>query len=298
MGSQLLTSIIIVTFNNLEYTKDCVDHVFLYTDRPYELIIVDNNSTDSTKKWLEKLSVDKCLCQGVITKFNQENTGFARAVNQGLEIARGEYVFLLNNDLILTKEWLSHLLAHFTWAPGAGIVGPIGSGLGGVQDYVQFYGYINYKYPPDNNLQQFAGEVYRKYQGHYTEAKALSGSCMLISRQVINTIGGLDPELFLSGDDADYSLRARMAGFRLYVAEDTFVHHHCHTTFKSLDGSLRKKFCDDSWSHFNKKWHRILSGIFSNKEPTWADLFVNEKPFYYGGLAKGRREHFINKQSR
>lgn len=85
-----LTSIVVVTHNQLAYTRMCVDSVLLRTDESFELIFVDNGSTDGTVEYLRSLSTAKTL-------FNTENRGFAPAVNQGLQVAQGEQVVLLNN---------------------------------------------------------------------------------------------------------------------------------------------------------------------------------------------------------
>src|SRR5208282_584490 len=86
-----LTSIVIVTHNQLEYTRQCLESIHRLTDEPYELIIVDNASTDSTVDYLRALP-------GVKVIANDTNRGFPAAVNQGIAIALGRQVLLLNND--------------------------------------------------------------------------------------------------------------------------------------------------------------------------------------------------------
>ncbi len=127
-----LISIIVLTFNQLETTKQCVDSLIKYTQNPYELIFVDNGSTDGTKKWIEefgRLHTD-FNCR---TIFNKKNLGFAKANNQGIRIAKSDHIVLLNNDTILTEGWLSGLINCAESDPQIGLVGPMTNEAAGVQ---------------------------------------------------------------------------------------------------------------------------------------------------------------------
>ena len=88
-----MTSIVILTFNKIDYTIKCIESIRKYTSLgSYEIIVVDNASTDGTKEWLK--------AQGDIIKiFNKENLGFPKGCNQGIEIATGNEILLLNNDV-------------------------------------------------------------------------------------------------------------------------------------------------------------------------------------------------------
>jgi len=99
-----LTSIIIVTHNELAFTRMCLESVRFFTDEPYELIMVDNGSTDGTVEFL-RASGDVRLIE------NAGNRGFPAACNQGILASRGEYILLLNNDVIVTTGWLRRMLA-------------------------------------------------------------------------------------------------------------------------------------------------------------------------------------------
>ena len=91
-----MTSIVILTYNKLNYTKKCIESIRKYTCKEsYEIIVVDNASTDGTIEWLKTQS-------DIITIFNKENLGFPKGCNQGIEIAQGSEILLLNNDVIVT----------------------------------------------------------------------------------------------------------------------------------------------------------------------------------------------------
>ena len=101
---QRKTSIIILTYNNLPLTKACLESIYHYTEKDtYEIIVVDNNSSDDTRTWLlEQTSLKLIL--------NTENKGFPKGCNQGIQIANQENdILLLNNDTIVTENWLKNL---------------------------------------------------------------------------------------------------------------------------------------------------------------------------------------------
>ena len=103
-----LTSIIIPCWGQLEFTRQCLAALKSHTRRPWELIIVDNGSTDGTPDYLAGVSDMASMPVTVIT--NATNRGFPAAVNQGLKAARGEYLVLLNNDVVVTDGWLEQLI--------------------------------------------------------------------------------------------------------------------------------------------------------------------------------------------
>jgi GT2 family glycosyltransferase len=117
-----LTSIVVLTFNQMKYTKECVKSIQAHTPEPHEIIFVDNRSTDGTLKWLRKL-VAKHDHYTLIE--NPENFGFARGCNQGIRASAGEFVLLLNNDVVVTDHWLSGMLECIESDSDIGIVGPM-----------------------------------------------------------------------------------------------------------------------------------------------------------------------------
>jgi GT2 family glycosyltransferase len=114
--AQVVLSIVVLAWDNLEYTQRFVESVRQHTDVPYELIIVDNGS-----KWEPAHYADAAADHPIL---NDDNLGFARGMNQGLEVARGEYVAFCNNDTVLPEAWASTLLETATAHPNAAIVVP------------------------------------------------------------------------------------------------------------------------------------------------------------------------------
>jgi glycosyltransferase involved in cell wall biosynthesis len=109
------TSIIIPCWNQLEFTRQCIASVLRHTRGMWELIIIDNGSTDATAGYLANLRDAAPLPVTLIS--NSKNLGFPAAINQGLGCARGEYLVLLNNDVVVTEGWLEQLIALVSIAP-------------------------------------------------------------------------------------------------------------------------------------------------------------------------------------
>ena len=107
LSVDIQTSIIIPVYNKLEYTRQTIDSIFLRTQTNFELILIDNNSNPETKSYLLDLSRENSNVK-VIT--NEENLGFPKAINQGLEEATGKYVVIANNDIIVNKDWLNRFM--------------------------------------------------------------------------------------------------------------------------------------------------------------------------------------------
>src|SRR5271165_6673823 len=104
-----LASVIVPCWNQLEFTRKCISALFRQTGGSWELIVVDNGSTDGTGSYLAGVQDSSPVPVTVIA--NATNQGFPAAINQGLEFARGEFLVLLNNDVVVTDGWLAQLIA-------------------------------------------------------------------------------------------------------------------------------------------------------------------------------------------
>ena len=240
-----LTSIIILTHNGLEHTRRCLASIEDNTPEPHELIIVDNGSTDGTVEYLRDYA-NKHEQVRVIA--NSTNRGFAAGNNQGLALARGEHVLLLNNDTVVTEGWLGRMLALLDRYPEVGLVGPVSNYVSGAQ-LVPKVPYRN-----GQEMHRFARQWAREHAGESQEVTRLVGFCLLMRRSVIERVGGLD-ERFGSGnfEDDDFCLRAAIAGFRARIARDAFVHHEGSQTFKEAGIDYRANM-QRNWRLFKAKW--------------------------------------------
>ncbi|MFO0899240.1 MAG: glycosyltransferase [Pirellulales bacterium] len=218
MAAYPLTSIVIVTWNELHYTRQCVESIIEFTDEPYELIFVDNGSGDGTADYLQGIP-DARLIR------NSTNRGFPAAVNQGIGVARGRQIVLLNNDCIVTTGWLRRMLDALSSDGRIGLVGPCTNYTAGRQC-------VGIGYDSLSDLDGFAWQRAQLHASLRLECSPLCGFCLLIRRTVLETIGGLDERFGLGTcDDDDFCVRAERAGYRLVAACDAYVHHFGSKTF-------------------------------------------------------------------
>ncbi|MGQ9646094.1 MAG: glycosyltransferase [Thermodesulfobacteriota bacterium] len=234
-------SIVVLTFNELEYTKRCVENIRKHTPEPHEIIFVDNGSKDGTVKWLKKLIQENPNFKLIE---NKTNLGFAKGCNQGIAASSGEYILLLNNDVLVTEGWLSGMIECLNSAPEIGVVGPMTNHISGPQKVP------HPDYGPIDRLDRYAEAFREKYRYRRIPATRIVGFCMLFRRKLVEQIGFLD-ETFGSGnyEDDDFCLRASLEGYKNLIAGDVFVHHYGSRSFIgngiNYDASLaanRKKF--------------------------------------------------------
>lgn len=240
-----LTSIIILCHNQLGFTVQCIKSIFRHTPEEIELIFVDNGSTDATPDYLASLAAAHSNVK-VIT--NKKNLGFAAGVNQGIMAASGDYILLLNNDVIVTSGWLGRMLECVNLDKRIGLVGPVSNFVAGIQRVTD----------PEYdvaNLDEYARMHSRKYAGLTQRTVRIIGFCMLIKRQVIDKIGGFDVTFGVGNfEDDDFCLRAGLAGFRIFIARDVFIHHYGGATFKGANIDYQRLMMENA-RKFKVKWN-------------------------------------------
>jgi glycosyltransferase involved in cell wall biosynthesis len=265
-----MASIIIPCWNQLSFTRLCVASLFRHTRRPWELIAIDNGSTDGTSTYLAGIQDAAPVPVTIIS--NARNVGFPAACNQGLKVARGDYLVLLNNDVVVTEAWLNQLvaLAEIT-TDGTSTTEHTGSAeqeTEGGRKRREVIGLVgpmsNYAAPPQlvgnvtyadmDQMQVFASRWRDEHRGQWFTAGKLSGFCLLMKRSVYEAIGGLDERFGLGFfDDDDLAERARHAGFELAVAHDLFIHHFGSRTFAGA-GINADRLLQENSHRFAEKW--------------------------------------------
>ncbi|MBP8975132.1 MAG: tetratricopeptide repeat protein, partial [Bacteroidetes bacterium] len=250
------TSIIIITYNNLSYTQECLSSVLQYTDTPYELIVIDNNSSDGSQDWLREFAATHNSCQLIL---NSENLGFPHGINQGLRQAKGEYVVLLNNDTVVTDGWLRNLIKVAQKNQKIGLVGPMTNSISGPQlDKTAWYVTLTH-------MRQHAKRTSELYRDVIYEATRLRFFCVLITRKALEVCGGLD-ERFSPGncEDDDYCLRAQLAGFSVVIARNVFIHHYGSKSFTISGSRNYHDLIEKNKEKFRGKWGIQIEDIGSS----------------------------------
>ena len=221
-------SIVVVTFNNLLFNRMCLESVLAdATLENYEIVAVDNGSSDGTVDYLRELSE---LNPRVRVLLNEYNRGFAAACNQGLAAAYGKFLLLLNNDTIVPAESLGRLIGRLD-DPSVGMVGPVTNRCGNEAQ-------IETAYETWGDLMEFAQHRVHSHRHREFEIPMLAMYCVAFRRDVYEQIGALD-ERFETGlfEDEDYCTRLDLAGYRLVCMEDVFIHHFGQASIGKLASS-------------------------------------------------------------
>lgn len=232
-------SIIILNYNGEKFIKKTLESVLAldYPPENYEIIIVDNASTDKSVEIIQDLAHQKdhkstasVDCgPSICSIFLSENVGFAGGNNMGIKKAVGKYVVLLNNDCIVDKNWLKELV---TAAEKDEKIFAINSKIylgatnkiqnAGIRifpnGYAQDIGAI-----PNNKVQDYAED-----KGQYDKVKEIDAACgaaVLYRKSILNKIGLLDESFFLYYEDVEISERAKKHGFKVVYAPKAIVHH-------------------------------------------------------------------------
>jgi GT2 family glycosyltransferase/tetratricopeptide (TPR) repeat protein len=207
-----LLSVVMPNLNGFPHLERCIATFRATTPRPYQLIVIDNGSTDGSLEWLRAQPDVELLEMG-------RNIGAPAARNRGLVLARGEHVLLCDNDVLFTPRWLARMLGHLHAWPDVGMVGP-------VADYVVPWQKVKRDPSPEDTLESFAESVHVENAGQYSDTDQLILFFILARRETIARIGAIDPRYGKWGyEDNDWTLRARRAGYRMRIARDCFIMH-------------------------------------------------------------------------
>lgn len=268
-----LVSIVMLSWNAPEYTKTALESIRAYTAGEYEVIIVDNGSGSETTQWLHSLIDTQTPDHRVRVIFNATNRGYAGGNNQAMAAARGEYVVLLNNDVVVTEGWLDGLLGAFDRIPALGISAPRSNIVAGDQVV------LDASYTNLDQMHQYAAGRRARYRGRGYMTDRAIGLCLCIDRRVIEEIGGIDERFGVGNfEDDDFCMRVRAAGYRIHVCDDVFIHHFGSKTFAAnkVDWSATMR---ENWSKFAAKWDLPAQQVDGGYQPQPAIRrgFVREK---------------------
>ena len=212
-----IASIIIPVFNKVELTEQCLVHLAeVTTDVSYEVILVDNASTDRTGAFLATLRGDIRMIR------NEENLGFAKACNQGAGAARGRYLVFLNNDTIPCKGWLRALIDEVETHPETAIVG---SKLLYPDGTIQHAGVVFSRdvFLPYHLYRGFPAET--PAVNHRREFQCVTAACMLVRPDVFTAVGGFDEEYRNGFEDVDLCLKIGERGGRIVYQPRSVLYH-------------------------------------------------------------------------
>ncbi len=244
-----LVSIIVVTMDTPEMTGLCLESLVRHTKVPHEFIVVCNGPGRGIKNRLKKF-------RGIQILQNKKNLGYTKAANQGAVRAAGKFLCFVNSDAIVPARWLERLLKPAS-LPGVGAVA------------AERWGqprFMNSK--TREALASLADQGMQKWRGkEFKEAEKICGFCLLIPRPVMASTGPFDERFFFGNEDIDYSLRLRLRGYKLILAESLFVSHIGGAS------STRAKYLQlvrASEKAFIEKWNGIFKKRLLTKEAVLA----------------------------
>lgn len=256
-------SIIVVNYNAQPYLESCLESLAANTKPPYEVLVIDNHSSDDSASFLRKKKDHR-----IKSIFNENNWGFAKACNQGLCEATGDLFITMNPDVIVPKNWLGRLVWHLEQNPRTLLVGPKGIGICGPQAP----GLITFSQKLEAADRKF--NIIHRQKSERT--KFLIGCFLLFDHRLLRLIGFFDEGFPLGADDFDLSLRVRKAGYDLRVAKDLLIRHFIHASFNRSKPEECKDLAEASWNHFREKWAMEL------REKGWKRLFEDQAPAFPG----------------
>lgn len=239
-------SVIVVTYNNLDFTRACLASLDEQTDyENMEIIVVDNASADNSAEFLTQWVAGAANRKLIL---NDDNRGFAAANNQGLVLATGSYLVLLNNDTYVTPGWVRTLFRHLQRDTTIGLIGPVTNNIGNEAK-------IQIAYETMDQMISVSQAHVRQHFGQTFPLHTAAFFCVMFSRSVYEQVGPLD-EAFGRGffEDDDYCRRIEQIGLRVACAEDVFIHHHLSASFNKLRSADRQALFDQNKLIYEKKW--------------------------------------------
>ncbi|GEM_PF-1287073 len=218
--------IVVCVHNALEEVRRCLASVEQHTAPPYRLILVDDGSAPPTRDFLAEFARER---EHVVLLRHEEPLGYTRAANRGLRRTDAAFVLLLNSDTAVTPGWLDRLVACAESHPRIGLVGPL-SNTASWQSVPRVSlgdDWADNPLPNGLDLDTWSQALGAHASRLYPAMPFLNGFCLLIRRDVLDQVGLFDELHFPQGygEENDYALRARAAGWRLALADDTFVYH-------------------------------------------------------------------------
>jgi len=210
-------SIIIVNWNTSELLQQCLNSIHESDSHlSMEIIVIDNASTD------ESVEIIRKEFPSIILIANQKNLGFASANNQGLSIAKGQYVLLLNSDTIITAGVLDVLLDVANSHPEVGVIGPqlLNMDKSVQESWSSFPSFTS----------ELLGRNFRNRTPIENVAQAfdvdwVGGACILVRAKTINEVGKLDPEYFFYSEEMDWCFRIKQKNWKVWYLAAGQIYH-------------------------------------------------------------------------
>lgn len=259
-------SIVLLNWNQLDLTIDCLNSLAKITYPNYEIILVDNGSTDGSPIIIKSLYPDVQIIE------NRENLGFSEANNVGMRYALSigaDYLLLLNNDTVVDPDFLNELIHNSESDPRIGILGP----------KMYYYDNPHVIWCAGNSIDWFNGSVERLRADEFdvendheepSEVDYITACAIAVKRQVIDDIGLFDPRFFIYYEEADLCTRAKASGFQVIYVPKSKIWHKVSATMGTASAATSYYMARNSflfiWRNLQgfQRWRPILISLFNN----------------------------------
>ncbi len=229
----------------------------LPADLDYEIVLIDDGSTDGTREWLSSISEPS-----IRVILNDLNLGYAATNNRASSTATGELLLLLNNDLVLTPGWLEPILGLHASLPKPGAIGNVQLNIAtGAIDHAGIIVTVKGKPEHDATLPR---------SGDFRTSPAVTGACLLIARDLWQQLGGFDEQFHNGAEDIDLCFRAHRAGFTNAVALRSVIRHHISSSPGRKENDERNAYL------FTLRWEKELIALGSR---AWCKHHVRHTPY-------------------
>lgn len=215
-SSKTKVSVIIVNYNGISHLETCLRSVRAQNPPDFEVILVDNKSSDGSLEYIRRTFPDLPLVA------NDKNLGYTGGINSAISHAKGRYFAPLNVDTEVEKNWLVAMVEFMDANPDAGAVTPksllYGNrgkvGVMGLNIHITGLGFVRGLNRQDRDLPKEPFQV-----------ASVSGCSFLIRREIVELMGGLNEDNFMYYDDVDLSWVVNLMGYRIYCVPQSVVYH-------------------------------------------------------------------------
>ena len=235
---KIILTIIIVNWNNKNLLRNCLKSIYNSQNYyNYEIIVVDNNSEDGSVELIKNEFPNVVLIE------NNKNLGFAKANNQAIKIARGNYILLLNNDTVVTNTYcFDRMIELMEKNSQIGILGckllyPDGTLQSCGESFPSVWGIFKSQILFAKTWKRFGKN--KQGDNHFKEIDFICGACLMTRKEILDQVGLFKEKYFMYGEDVEFCYRVHKAGYDIGVLMDeSIIHLHSKSTEKNLTEML------------------------------------------------------------
>ena len=250
-----LISIIILTYDNLDKNKECISSILSKTDYDnYEIVVFDNGSKDGTVEWLRELNHHR-----IHVYFSDVNLGFAKGCNKASELARGQYLLFMNNDIIVgEKSWMTNMINVFSECDNVGVVGNKSLFE---DNTIQHAGVVTAKlYGGINVVHEYKGYSSDDFiVNQLKKVDAVTGACLMIKKDVFYEADRFCELYKNSYEDIDLCFKIKEKGYDVWYQPKSVIYHFEASSMGRFDHE------DENRILFNKKWLSKYDKVINKK---------------------------------